>query len=91
MGIVWMIRMICQYMRQGQYQGEAWIYGHDEVIAVLRELAEKLLSSKDTRFIGKRLHMETVSDGEERLLLGRKTAFLISGLQRQNSMVSVWT
>ena len=33
MGIVWMIRMICQYMRQGQYQGEAWIYGHDEVIS----------------------------------------------------------
>ena len=75
MGIVWMIRMICQYMRQGQYQGEAWIYGHDEVTAILSELADKLLSSKDTRFIGKRLHMETVSDGEERLLLGRKTTF----------------
>ena len=24
MGIIWMIRMICQYMKQGQYQGEAF-------------------------------------------------------------------
>ena len=26
MGIVWMIRMICQHMKQGQYEGEATIY-----------------------------------------------------------------
>ena len=58
MGIVWMIRMICQYMRQGQYQGEAWIYGHDEVIAILKEMADRLLSGKETCFIGNRLHMD---------------------------------
>ena len=28
MGIIWMIRMICQNMKQGQYEGDAWIYGH---------------------------------------------------------------
>ena len=27
MGVVWMIRMICQNMKQGQYDGEATIYG----------------------------------------------------------------
>ena len=67
MGIVWMIRMICQYMRQGQYQGEAWIYGHDEVIAILKEMADRLLSGKETCFIGNRLHMEVVGDGEDPL------------------------
>lgn len=75
MGIIWMIRMICQYMRQGQYQGEAVIYGHDEVIALLKEMAEKLLSKKETCFIGERLHMETVRDGEKRTVLGKSTAF----------------
>ena len=79
MGIVWMIRMICQYMRQGQYQGEAWIYGHDEVIAILKEMADRLLSGKETCFIGNRLHMEVVGDGEERTLIGKKVTFFDIG------------
>lgn len=60
--------MICQFMRQGQYQGEAWIYGHDEVIAILKEMADRLLSGKETCFIGNRLHMEVVGDGKSALL-----------------------
>lgn len=79
MGIVWMIRMICQYMRQGQYQGEAWIYGHDEVIALLKDMAGKLLSGKETCFIGSRLHMETVRDGEKKTLIGKETTFFDIG------------
>ena len=51
MGIVWMIRMICQHMKQGQYEGEAWIYGHDEVIGLLKEMAEQLYPKKLTDFI----------------------------------------
>lgn len=31
MGIIWMIRMICQHMRQGAYDGEAVIYGHADI------------------------------------------------------------
>ena len=75
LGIVWMIRMICQYMRQGQYQGEAWIYGHDEVIGLLKDMAENLLSKKETCYIGNRLHMEIVADGGQGTLLGRNTTF----------------
>mgnify|MGYP000050672039 FL=1 len=43
LGIIWMMRMICQHMREGTYEGEATIYAHDEVIALLRDLAGKLL------------------------------------------------
>lgn len=32
LGIVWMVRMICQNMGQGKYEGEAVIYGHDEAM-----------------------------------------------------------
>lgn len=63
-GILWMIRMICQYMKQGEYEGEATIYAHDEVINLLRDLAEKLLQKKEIDFIGKRLHLVAVEDGE---------------------------
>ena len=63
MGIIWMIRMICQHMRQGAYDGEAVIYGHAEVIALLRELSEKLIQKKDVAMIGQRLHLVPVEDG----------------------------
>ena len=71
-GILWMIRMICQYMKQGEYEGEATIYAHDEVINLLRDLAEKLLQKKEIDFIGKRLHLVAVEDGESINILNKK-------------------
>lgn len=75
LGIVWMLRMLCQGMARGQYEGEATIYAHDEVIALLRQLAQMLLLPKETRFIDDRLHLVTVSDGEERTLIGNPVTF----------------
>ena len=76
MGVVWMIRMICQNMKQGQYDGEATIYGHEEVIRILKEMAEMLYPAKQTCFIGDRLHLVVVNDGEERELMGHKVNIL---------------
>ena len=75
MGIIWMIRMICQYMNQGQYSGEANIYAHDEVIDILKKAADRLLKPKETRFIGDRLHLITVEDGEKRIINGNEVVF----------------
>ncbi len=90
MGVVWMIRMICQNMKQGQYDGEATIYGHEEVIRILKEMAEMLYPAKQTCFIGDRLHLVVVNDGEERELMGIRSPFLTFSLQKQNSTGSVW-
>ena len=75
MGVVWMVRVICQRMAQGTYQGEAWFYGHDEVIGLLDAMAEQLLTSKQTAFIGTRVHLVTVEDGERRRLIGHEVTF----------------
>ena len=75
MGIIWMIRVICQHMRQGAYDGEAVIYGHAEVIALLRELSEKLIQKKDVAMIGQRLHLIPVEDGASKEILGKKVTF----------------
>lgn len=64
MGIVWMMRMITQYMSQGQYDGEAWIYGHADLIDLLEELGGKLLQKKTLKYIGERLHMVRLEDGD---------------------------
>lgn len=75
MGVLWLIRMICQHMKRGEYEGEATIYAHDEVIELLKELAEKLLQKKETSFIDKRLHLIMVKDGETVDILKRKVTF----------------
>ena len=75
LGIVWMLRFILQGMSRGNYEGEAYIYAHDECAELLRSLCEQLLLPKECAFIDKRLHIVTVSDGEQRQLLGREFCF----------------
>lgn len=75
LGIVWLIRVIGQNMNKGTYQGDAWIYGHDEVIRILRSMSETLLQTKVTRFIDDRIHLVTVTDGEEKTILDKKVTF----------------
>ena len=75
LGIVWMVRMICQYMNQGQYEGDATIYAHDEVIDLLHDMADKLLQKKEAAFIGQRLHLIPVQDGEQKTILGSTVTF----------------
>lgn len=75
LGIVWMIRMICQSMNQGRYEGDANIYSHEEVISILQDMAQKLLLEKETRFLGSRLHLIPVQDGEEREILHKNITF----------------
>lgn len=59
-GIIWMIRMICQHMKQGEYDGDATIYAHEEAITLLIDISQKLLQKKDVEFINKRLHFKVV-------------------------------
>ena len=79
LGIVWMMRMILQNMREGNYEGEAYIYAHDEVIAILENLAKMLLNKKDLKGLGTRLHLVTVNDGETREIIGHPFTFFDIG------------
>ena len=75
LGIIWMVRMICQGMNNGIYEGDAYIYAHAELIEMIRGMAEDLLLSKQTKFIGPRLHLVPVEDGETREIIGHETTF----------------
>jgi ribonuclease Z len=75
MGIVWMIRMITQYMMHGEYDGEARIYAHRELCDMLLIISDMLLQKVAVKFIGFRLHIIAVEDGEERQIIGHKTTF----------------
>lgn len=75
LGIIWMVRMICQFMNHGEYKGEAYIYSHKEVLDLIREIAEKLLLQKEIRFIGDRLHLVEIHDGETKNIIGHDITF----------------
>ena len=75
MGIIWMMRMILTGIKNGSYTGTAVIYGHNKVIRILNKEAELLLSKKDRSFIGKRLILAEVEDGETREIIGRRVSF----------------
>ena len=75
LGIIWMMRMILQNMNRGKYEGEATIYGHEEVIRILKEMAGEVLSAKEMKYVDDRLHMVVVEDGEEREIIGKKVTF----------------
>lgn len=75
MGIVWMIRAIGQAMYNGTFEGDAVIYGHDEVIEILQNLAMTLIDRKQKQFVGDRIHLVAVADGESKEILGHKVTF----------------
>ncbi|MBQ4494752.1 MAG: MBL fold metallo-hydrolase [Selenomonadaceae bacterium] len=90
-GILWLVRMICQYMNQREYLGTAKIYGHAEVLHLLEDIAKKLLQPKETRFIGDRLHLIPVADGEALNVIGRATTFLTFTRPKQSNSAFQWT
>lgn len=75
MGIIWLLRFICQNMNGNKYPGEVNLYAHDELIGLIDQMAHMLLPEKQTRFIGQRVHLIPVSDGETHNILGCKIVF----------------
>lgn len=75
LGVVWLLRIICQKMKKGDYDGELRIYGHDEVISLINRLADMLLQKKQTELIGDRVQLLVVNDGETKEIIGRKITF----------------
>ncbi len=75
LGVIWMVRMICQFMSHGDYEGEAYIYSHNEVLDLIRGMAKNLLRKKESDFIDKRLYLIEVTDGQLFDIIGHKTMF----------------
>ena len=74
-GIIWMVRMICQFMRHGEYKGDAYIYSHHDILELIRDMARKLLQKKQASLIDDRLHLVEVHDGESMEIIGHPVTF----------------
>ncbi|WP_428048080.1 MBL fold metallo-hydrolase [Candidatus Proelusimicrobium excrementi] len=75
LGIIWLIRLICNALKKGNYRGEARIYAHEELCALIKNIACALLQEKESRFIGNGLYLIPVADGDKKTVFGRKITF----------------
>ena len=75
LGALWMIRMMCEDLVLGTFEGDAYVYGHDEVIGLLTGMVNDLLIPKQNRFIGDRIHLVEVKDGETLDINGHPVTF----------------
>ena len=65
-GMIWMIRSVAQNIRGGSYEGTFTLYCHDELAGVVHSVADMTLPASMTQYIGDRVLIVPVGDGEER-------------------------
>ena len=65
LGVVWMLRMICEKMVYFGYRGEAHVYCHDELMDQLVTIMRITTTEKVTALLGDRVVLHRVVDGEE--------------------------
>lgn len=79
LGILWLIRAVCQCFSSGQKPWNVHIYASKEVIDLLLDISGKLLLQKQTRFIGSFIHLIPIWDGEVKNINGRDVTFFDIG------------
>lgn len=74
-GIIWLVRMICQKIERGEMEGEFFLYGHDEVIGLVDDICRKLIDGKAIKHLNKELHLVVVEDGTSQNILNHEVTF----------------
>ena len=75
LGILWILRMFCQGLERGQYEGSPVIYANQEVAGLLVEMAGHLLGKKEAAHLGREVKILPVEDGQKAQVLGREITF----------------
>ncbi len=75
LGVVWMVRFIATRMMNGTYDGNFYIYCHDELSSTIDTFCRLTLQGKFYRLIGDRIHLIPVRDGETRHILDYDITF----------------
>ena len=75
LGLIWIVRISAQLMNKGRFNGDINIYSHDKVIPLVDDLAGKLLLPYQYGFIGSRIHLHTVNDGDTLRISGHDVTF----------------
>lgn len=89
LGVIWVVRKICQSGMQkkercpasengnkdDKFGKEVNVYGHEEVIKLLKEMLQELLWENQWNYVKEHIHFIIVKDGEIRKILDWKLTF----------------
>ena len=75
LGAIWLIRITAQLMNGQKYLGSLNIFAHDEVIPLIHDMVQKFLLPYQAAFVGSRIHLHTIHDGDTLSLIGEKFTF----------------
>lgn len=75
LGAIWVVRMIATAMQKGEYEGEFHIYANEKASSMLRTFCDLSLAGKHKQYIGDRIFIETVVNGEKKELCGMQLTF----------------
>lgn len=75
LGIVWMIRMIATQMNKGIYEGDLYLYCHDQLTEPIYTICSLTMQKKFYGQIGKRIHLVPVQDGQTERILSYDVTF----------------
>ena len=75
LGAIWAIRITAQLMHRNEHSGELHIYSHDEVIPLIHDLVQKFLLPYQAAYVGTRIHLHTIHDGDTLSLIGQEFRF----------------
>lgn len=75
LGLIWLIRMIATKMKKGQYEGNLYIYCHEDLVDTILTITKLTVQKKFYQMIGERIFFQPVKDGEAREILGYRVQF----------------
>ncbi|MBE5881294.1 MAG: MBL fold metallo-hydrolase [Lachnospiraceae bacterium] len=75
LGAVWIVRMVATQMHKGNYKGDFRIYGHKEVVAMLRSFCDMMLAKKHVAFLDERIFFDEVTEGQTVEILSYSVTF----------------
>ncbi|MBP5364900.1 MAG: MBL fold metallo-hydrolase [Bacteroidales bacterium] len=75
LGLIWVVRYICQEINKDRYEGNFCIYGHQRSLDTIRTICMLVLKGKLTVHFDSRILFVPVADGHRCEILGRKFLF----------------
>lgn len=75
LGMIWMIRILAQRIKQGKYQGDLHLYMHSDLIEPLMTIVRLTVQGKFVKLIGERILLHPLEDGDVCRILDHEVTF----------------
>ena len=86
LGLIWIIRLVCQNAASGKYNGTATIYANEEVIGIFERFCRDVLPKVQHDQIGKALFFVRLRDGDVHEMIGHRFRFFDIGSTKASQM-----